>query len=597
MASAAAGTGLNRVVVPAAGGGGAGLDSVVIPAAGGAGAGAGGGGGGMLDSLKLRKIELETELSAVKAAKENINIYTTRFDIRDLESAKALILSMSADAIDAQYEKMFSINIRTFNNDNYIKFSRDRESYRLAIEFKTKENIEAELQTKRQELIQKEEVEKELVQKQETLNTELKKLELQIAKSEFASEHNTHLAEYSNFYGANQALNNNDAAITLASPFCDPVGFIQHTGECLTDSLIQMMLFGDGFKEITQPLFSKTTNDILTEVAAKLGVAELPQSIIGVFTAIKRRFMNRYKLLTSYKTENNKNYTSLRDIENLQERRSKLGICIRLPGPPDETRRMRRRASFTYARDIRGSVLLDDSVPTINLSNYWIDQFIKIFSLPFMYIEDPTYPLFTPEDRVKFFGKPLVLPSRPIACFCNGAYRIIHLHPHNKKLYFIDNNNKVGHATCFYKCNGKLVYYDDNYGIFEIPNNIDISQINAVIYKENRVDFANVHLNKLEQKSTAGNDIYVIEKITIIRDDGNKTFNNIQPIDYPFRMLLIDHKNYIINAPMEVPVVNSSGCALFPWRKSCSKGPQKAGRRRKTQNKILIRGKKTKRRA
>ena len=598
MAEAAAGTGLNTV--PAVGGGGGGSAAAgtglnIVPAAGGGGGGSAagtgldivpavGGGGGTLESLKLRKIELETELKTSRAQYESI--LRIQLDIKKLEYAKALISKMSAKKILATYKDLTNDtndNNDNNNSDNDTLYNTIIAAHRLAIEFKTKENIEAELQTKTQELKQKEEIAKELVQKQETLDTELKKLELQIAKLKFASQHNEYLAKYPNLYGVNLALNDNDVAIELTSPFCDPVGFIQHSGECLTDSLIQIMLFCDGFKEITQPLFSRTTDDILRVIATKLGVEELPQSTKNFFTAIKRRFTNRYKLLTSYKTDNNKNYTSLADIKNLKNRRSELGVCIILPkppvlpGPPNETRQMRRRASFTYARDIKGSGLLDGRRPNYELSNYWINQFIKIFSLPFMSIyEKQDY-----ENNVKVMEKPLVLPSRPIACFCSGDYRIIHLHPRNKKLYFIDNN-KAGHATCFYKCNGKLVYYDDNYGIFEIPNNLDIRKINAVIYKENHVEFANVYIVNTNIKSTAGNDIYVIEKITIIRDDGNKTFNNIQPIDYPFIILLMDNKNYIVNPSKGVPVVNSRSWGLLPWLKKTVKGQQNAGRRRKT---------------
>jgi hypothetical protein len=202
-------------------------------------------------------------------------------------------------------------------------------------------------------------------------------------------------------------------------------------------------------------------------------------------------------------------------------------------------------------------------------------------------------------------GKHPVLPSRPIACFCNGDYHKIHITTNGKNLYFI-NRKDVGHATCFYKCNGKLVYYDNNHGIFNISNNLDISQIDAVIYKGNHVEFAKVEITKLNKKTKDNADIYILKTIRIIRDDGNKSFNNIQPIEYPFSILLMKNKTYIVDAVAEdavaedetpsagagggaaaaagPPLVHPSGCGTFSCLRklfSRKKQRQNAGKRLK----------------
>jgi hypothetical protein len=53
-------------------------------------------------------------------------------------------------------------------------------------------------------------------------------------------------------------------------------------------------------------------------------------------------------------------------------------------------------------------------------------------------------------------------------------------------IYF--NHDKIGgHVSAFYKCNNVMHYYDNNFGLFVMPNNLNINEINGVLISSTRM--------------------------------------------------------------------------------------------------------------
>jgi hypothetical protein len=86
-------------------------------------------------------------------------------------------------------------------------------------------------------------------------------------------------------------------SMTYKGPICDTVGFRQHGANCATDTILQVLMFADGFKPTTQPtLYTIKHSEIVSRTRAVFPPEE-HAFMIRYFKLIQERFQNHYDAL------------------------------------------------------------------------------------------------------------------------------------------------------------------------------------------------------------------------------------------------------------------------------------------------------------
>ncbi len=287
---------------------------------------------------------------------------------------------------------------------------------------------------------------------------------------------------------------------------CDPIGFKQTQGMCWSDSIQQILLFADGFREVTQPFFlSKTQEDIENEIvkmsdkiAGNVSKKTLIDKCVNVLMFIKQRFINKYNHITA-NMPNAENEQCIDIIQPFQ----RLGLLKHVPS------KLQRSKSAYFG--IASSVALKNSLVHLNKSTnpnvvlqagarqkqteQILSFFIDFFKLPYNINIFPIYKKINIEQSnicaikttckvIKFsniFGyKSSVYTFDPITqkyqYIVRDSYHTL------EEILKVTMHTSNGHATAIYKCNKKTMFYDDNRGVYFIPDDIDIRIIDGVVY-------------------------------------------------------------------------------------------------------------------
>lgn len=378
-----------------------------------------------------------------------------------------------------------------------------------------------------------------------------------------------------NFYG-NYPLNTYDheniEVVETSGLICDPVGFRQHTGECWSDSLIQLILFCDGIKMVSQPFFFRGTKESF-DAAVEPG----PQHdyYVRLLMLIKQRLINKYKLLTSFRqTYGISPERLINRFPSPVTRHLALESCLNplkvtvnnaglTPGQAKRRkwmemanrtakRQMHRRKSFvrsTATKNIifklpRGNTtdtfaieILNLILSLLNLPNVVTNPVLH-YTYVGLYDNNSTLNNAILENR-SINGAYASGYMIPLQHYVKGIDGIIRPKVNDVKFKEIVSDNSYdfqGHAVAFYKCNGVLYYYDDNYGIFKCPDGLDIRKINCIFYDSKN----NAHYLKagwegkiLERRNRQSTDYNFKEDVTIFSNGEMRPFTDVAETIFP----------------------------------------------------------------
>jgi hypothetical protein len=255
---------------------------------------------------------------------------------------------------------------------------------------------------------------------------------------------------------------------------CDPIGFMQHSGECWHDSLLQVLIFSDMTANIVQPIL----HSINTEEDAKQLITTYIETPIYPFLLsyimnIAKRFQIHYKMINQINKKCNNDTTLLECLYNIKHSLIKRPIlqpstCANnLIGviTSDNTHASSNSNNFnqlvSVKRQISGetgvasakygqSILLGEESTKTGGQMYDERMLLTILNSIFninVYVSD-TYEFYSNNP----FNKPFITPGRRNIIMTGK--------------YLDSTTNNIYHATAFYWCNNKLHYYDDNSGIY-----------------------------------------------------------------------------------------------------------------------------------
>ena len=86
-------------------------------------------------------------------------------------------------------------------------------------------------------------------------------------------------------------------SMTYKGPICDTLGFRQHGMNCGPDTILQVLMFTDGLKQITQPTLYNITHSELVARTRTVFPPEEHSFMIRYFKLIQERFQNHYDAL------------------------------------------------------------------------------------------------------------------------------------------------------------------------------------------------------------------------------------------------------------------------------------------------------------
>lgn len=259
----------------------------------------------------------------------------------------------------------------------------------------------------------------------------------------------------------------------IYGPICNSEGFYQHTGQCWSDTLQMLLLYSDGLKEITQPIFALNTftyvdiarifSGILSTLLYKAGVGieevfmeQNLKSIFEYFKAVQERFRRHYvaevlrlteygpKECYTYEFAGNASLESLKKIARESRSKNKgvrkSGIRSAIMG----------KATVNYLTTNRETIGITSSLN----SKYYIGGFSTI-EIPYIL------------SLYNELGS-LNIAHRSIT---SANLHIFKVTSQTIGLYVtITKNTKESlHAVGFFPCGKKEYYYDDNYGVIAFP--------------------------------------------------------------------------------------------------------------------------------
>jgi len=262
-------------------------------------------------------------------------------------------------------------------------------------------------------------------------------------------------------------------AAAAPAVLCDMLGPSQHVGECSFDTIQYLFFNADGIKEITQPLFLRITDAeierIVHETAyeEKEGILRDESLIVKGLIAIRDRYQTHLEFLKTPEVEacgGDPNaikdlYKSITDTESFAYR-YKYGSHIPANWTPHPKRQFSQKFSLAAAQALQNK----RNFPSSNLDMYEAGN--------------------TEEHAIYFLNYLFKLFEIPYAAFFQHKQDIIELpfltvgfHISTDTIqYTIDDKHdtpywrKGSHAIGIVKCNTTWYLYDDNRGVFKMPD-------------------------------------------------------------------------------------------------------------------------------
>ena len=234
-------------------------------------------------------------------------------------------------------------------------------------------------------------------------------------------------------------------------PLPDIVGYKQHSGECVSDSIQETLLFADEIRDYVQPiLYGLTTEQIelRTRLFMELDDWEKYQEY---FHFIQRRFRAHYDVLQYLRTHDISAQTYYKDYD---------AVCERNP-----LFKKKKRASveagvlavkhFKEEEIYTGTGLLTSDVQNI------LQYFFQCLGIPF-----------TQERGVFLDAVGIILHAEKIDIMENG----------------LEKKRSIGHSVSFIKVLGKWLYYDDNIGFIQADESViealKQDRLRIILYKK-----------------------------------------------------------------------------------------------------------------
>ena len=265
--------------------------------------------------------------------------------------------------------------------------------------------------------------------------------------------------------------------VTKTAPFigvqCDPIGFQQHSGECATDSLQQLLLFADQWKAKIQPMVynmtKKTFTDLFRHYITK-GDLLFNAIFLEFFRILQVRFRNHYAMIGTTKYAVNDEC-----VEPFPYRKYIQELTIVNTGLTGALATRKRRMSDNLGvkakKTLRSLIGISGTTNTEDMVIYFkhiwnfcgLHEYLPLFRA--RRLAGSNYSQLYPNyNHVAFYlGSDKINPNRPI------TYMSL-----NKML------GSAAHATAIYMCDGKWVYYDNNVGVQDIAQPLMDDILNEV---------------------------------------------------------------------------------------------------------------------
>lgn len=267
-------------------------------------------------------------------------------------------------------------------------------------------------------------------------------------------------------------------------PLCDPLGFSQHVGECWSDSIQQMILFSDKFKDKTQyelynkpdeywidrinKLFQFLKNADYSEyIKTTFGfdILRLHKAFKNFFLNFKERFKAHYDFIIHPEFPKNSSCPLLRP--RLEEFPANTNIKRKYT----LKRTISEKTSISSARGIEAEHNISHygSIPESNInrsntglaskgSGFIINLVLWVFGIGYIsqLITDASQiDTTTVVAALYHFSIPTLKKDEFGKLILNDKGKLISLNPR-------------GHACSLYICDGKTIFYDNNRGPFAI---------------------------------------------------------------------------------------------------------------------------------
>jgi hypothetical protein len=230
------------------------------------------------------------------------------------------------------------------------------------------------------------------------------------------------------------------AAGFWAGPICDNLGLRQHSGECWSDSLQELFMFADTFKETVQPTLYNEALPMTSDDA-----------LATYLTFMKLRFINHYNYLIT------RDPAMLKCINPTILRRN-ANTNTTLNGRKLLKRQISESASIKSAR----VYVAKNSGGTSEIVTDLANKLLKAFGLT---------------HTMKAFGQFDDIEYNPstigIYIFCKTFNRARRIRPGS-------------HAISTFMCDGNFYFYDDNFGSFKLNISMErfCNEVGGVAYSK-----------------------------------------------------------------------------------------------------------------